>query len=388
MADESLVNQEEGTVYLKGGLLGESTLNQTPDSCKDCTVTCEHQWSMIQMDNVALEADGLNFLKDPMRRAKRTAGNYAQLFLGDEGTDKAGRFYWPGLAAFAAKEVVAGMDLALHFLSWDKAQSALGQARMSAIVTFYYLAKGNLWVFLEVTSWHLFYRKYGKDLFEHCKARRNVESYDPAVRKIVQGLPWAMGQNDGLIDGLKKKSNPLWVIGGDMINDGAALAEMKQCQVTTYLSNGFALLESYEAAGAQQRPDLAYKAAWQFLLHEQTLHLQAMVYNHAEFRNAIDMNDFGRLPVLRVFPGAKDPTLFFNASAEIDPNDPRMKSAGLGEDDIKVTMERKDGSLYNATERMKYVKKILDKYHALMSSQRYRPYMIQQISTIAGWKDA
>ncbi|WP_425126684.1 DUF2515 family protein [Burkholderia gladioli] len=186
--------------------------------------------------------------------------------------------------------------------------------------------KGNLWVFLEVTSWHLFYRKYGKDLFEHCKARRNVESYDPAVKRIVQGLPWAMGQNDGL-----KKSNPLWVIGGDMINDGAALAE---------------------------------------------------------FRSAIDMNDFGRLPVLRVFSGAKDPTLFFNASAEIDPNDPRIKSAGLGEDDIKVTMERKDGSLYNATERTKYVKKTLDKYHALMSSQRYRPYMIQQISTIAGWKDA
>ncbi|MCQ0030501.1 hypothetical protein NAL89_15175 [Burkholderia glumae] len=120
----------------------------------------------------------------------------------------------------------------------------------------------------------------------------------------------------------------------------------------------------------------------------QGLHGQAMVYNHAEFRSAIDMNDFGRRPLMRAFSGAKDPTLFFNASAEINPNDPGMKSAGLGADDIKVTMERKDGSLYNAAERMKYVKKILDKYHALMSSQRYRPYMIQQISTIAGWKDA
>jgi hypothetical protein len=78
----------------------------------------------------------------------------------------------------------------------------------------------------------------------------------------------------------------------------SALAEMSQCKLTTYLNKGFGLLEQYEASGAKDRPSLARSAAWQFLLHEQTLHLQKMVYDHKEFRDAIDMNDFGRLPVL------------------------------------------------------------------------------------------
>ncbi|CAB3736269.1 hypothetical protein LMG24238_06213 [Paraburkholderia sediminicola] len=389
MAGDSLINSDEGTVYLKGRMLGEGVLNQTPDSCKDCTVSCEDQWSSTQMENIALESKDQMFLQDPIRRAKRTAGNYAQLFLGDESTDKAGRFYWPGLAAFAAKEVVAGMELALQFLSWDKPQAAIAQARASAVVTFYYLAKGNLWVFLEVTTWHLFYKKYGKELFEHCKARRNVDTYDEKVKPIVKALPWATGQNDGLIHALRKKANPMIVIGDDLIKDGSALAEMKNCQITGHLSTGFAQLELYEASSSSdERKSYAYRAAWAFLNHEQTLHLQAMVYDHPEFRSAIDMNDFGRLPVLRAFSGAKDPTVFFNASAEITPeiSHQQLKPYGLSEDDIKVKMD--EGKLYLTQDRMLYVQKILDKYHFLMTRDRYREYMIGQISTIAGWKDA
>lgn len=390
MADESLANLEEGKVYIKGGVLGEGKLNQTPDSCKTCTVHCKQLWSAVQMENIALESEGGQFLQEPMRRAKRTAGSYAALFLADEGTEKAGRFYWPGLAAFAAKEVVAGMALALHFLSWDKPQSGLAQARMSAIVTFYYLAKGNVWVFLEVTTWHLFYKKYGQRLFEHCKGLRNVETYDEAVQAIVKGLPWASGQNNGIIAALKEKANPLIVVGSDMIKDGAALEEMKHCQVTNHLSRGFALVERYEAADSSEKPNRAYEGAWEFLLHEQTLHLQAMVYDHPEFQAALDMNHFGLAPVLRAFSGAKDPTVYFNASSEVSPEiiESQMRPYGLTEDDIRVRMEREDGKLYVVGDRMRYVRKILLKYHYLMSNARYREYMIQQISMIGGWANA
>ncbi|WP_415767942.1 DUF2515 family protein [Paraburkholderia sp. J69-1] len=46
------------------------------------------------------------------------------------------------------------------------------------------------------------------------------------------------------------------------------------------------------------------------------------------------------------------------------------------------------GKLYDTTDRMGYVTKILNKYHYLMTSPRYRPYMIEQIKTIGAWKDA
>lgn len=385
MANDSVVNDGEGTAYLKGRQVGQGTTNQMPDSCVDCTIKCEDLWSVAQMKNIGFEAESGRFIEDAMRRAKRTAGNYAQLFLADEGTDKAGRFYWPGLAAFAAKEVVAGMDLAMQFMSVQKPQAALGMARDSARVTFYYLAKGNLWVFLEVTTWHLFYRDYGKELFEHCKEKRDVGTYDPAVKKIIQSLPWASGPNNGLIEALRKK---IVVFGAAEIMDGSALTEMNQCKLTPYLNNGFGLLAQYEASSAKGRPPLARSAAWQFLLHEQTLHLQKMVYDHKEFRDAIDMNDFGRLPVLRSLSGAKDPTVFFNASADVTPSieETELKPYGLQTDDIKVTMDT--GKLYDTTDRMGYVTKILNKYHYLMTSPRYRPYMIEQIRTIGGWKDA
>ena len=62
----SLINNDEGTVYLKGRKLGESKTNQTPDSCKDCTVTCEDLWSIAQMQNIDLEADNGHFIEDEM----------------------------------------------------------------------------------------------------------------------------------------------------------------------------------------------------------------------------------------------------------------------------------------------------------------------------------
>jgi hypothetical protein len=113
-----------------------------------------------------------------------------------------------------------------------------------------------------------------------------------------------------------------------------------------------------------------------------------MVYDHKEFRDAIDMNDFGRLPVLRSLSGAKDPTVFFNASADVTPSieETELKPYGLQTDDIRVTMDT--SKLYDTTDRMGYVTKILNKYHYLMTSPRYRPYMIEQIRTIGGWKDA
>ena len=48
------------------------------------------------------------------------------------------------------------------------------------------------------------------------------------------------------------------VIGDDLIKDGAALGEMKNCQITDPLSRGFGYLEAYEASSnSNQRISLA-----------------------------------------------------------------------------------------------------------------------------------
>ena len=151
-----------------GRILERSITNTTPDSCKDCVVQCEDLWSLAQSKTLVMLSANGKLLESVVPRARRTAGNYAQLFLDDEGTPAQGRFYWPGLAAFAAKQVVEGIEYA------DKNLGAfVAQVRAMAGISLYYLLKGNFWVFAEVTTWKVFYKDHGADLFFHCIARRN-----------------------------------------------------------------------------------------------------------------------------------------------------------------------------------------------------------------------
>lgn len=393
---------ESDQPYVKGRQLGFAMTSKDPDACKTCTVTCEDQWSMVQMQAVGIMSDDGEFLTDVMRRAQRTAGNYAQLFLDDEGTDKAGRFYWPGLAAFAAKQVVDGMETAREFIC-GRPQSLAGAVRFSAAVTYYYLAKGNLWVFLEVAPWHLFYRQYGATLFQHCIDRRNVETYDDPVKATVQGLPWASGPNEGLLALLRKEVSVVnfnHPASGPPLKDGAALAEMNNCQITAPLREAFGFIQDYEArTGTEAKNRVAFNAAWAALRHEQKLHLQHMIYDHPEFQSAMGKNDWARgYPRLAWLFGATDPTLFFHADGQVDDATYQRDVApySLTLEEITARMEVKDGHLYVAADRMRYVEQILGKYHKLMTKgtdsrgqRSHREYLVGQMRVIAErWRHA
>ncbi len=393
---------ESDQPYVKGRQLGFAMTSKEPEASITCKVTCEDQWSLIQMQTVGVMTENGQFMTDAMRRAQRTSGNYAQLFLDDEGTDKAGRFYWTGLAAFAAKQVVDGMVAARRFLN-DAPQSVLGTVRFSAAVTYYYLAKGNLWVFLEVAPWHLFYQQYGPELLKCCGERRNVDTYDDPVKSAMKALPWANGPNEGM---LKILRNLVSVVNFDApvssppLKDGAALKELNNCQMTNYLRDAFAYIEAYERTNdKRKKDDHAYKAAWASLQHEQTLHLQKMIYDHPEFQSAMSKNDWARgISGIKWLSGATDPTLFFHADAQVDDETYQRDVApyGITRDEITVRMEVEDGHLYNVGERMAYVKNILRKYHRLMTKgaesvgrHSHRDYVVGQIRTLAArWRNA
>ncbi len=385
--ESSVADTEEGQSYERGDRLGAAVTSNDGGSAVACTVNCEAQWSVLQMDVVRKLAQGNQLLTRVLPRAKRTAGHYAALYLSDEGTNMAGRFYWPGLGAFAAKQVVDGIDYAYESLdSW------IGQVRYMAGFSLYYLVKGNLWVFLEVTPWMLFYKQYGHDCFQHCIARRNSDTFRAPVDGFVKRLPWASGPDQSLINTIESKLKMLDL--GSLtwsklnVQDGrGALAEMNKLQVTNYLRQGFAALRRFETAAPNRRGEYARQSASYFLDHEQRLHLQAMIYDHADFRFAWDNNDLGRW--LGSFTGARDPDLVFSSAPAVTPQLERdqLRPAGLGRDDVSVRMALDDGKLYNATERMKYVKRILDQYHTLMQG-RHRPYMIRQLRQIERWKDA
>ena len=96
-----------------------------------------------------------------------------------------------------------------------------------------------------------------------------------------------------------------------------------------------------------------------------------------------------------MFLETADPTLVFNAAPmvtrEIEIRE--LQPYGLTAEDVTVTMGLKQGKLYDPKARMEYVKDILKQYHRLMRGGRdfqgkYRPYMIEQMQTIATWREA
>ena len=392
---------------VKGRQLGFAMTSKEANTCVTCIVTCEDQWSIMQMkalEKMAEEVEGeigLIFVENAIRRAKRAAGNYAQLFLDDEGTDKAGRFYWPGLAAFAAKQVADGLRIADGFIDGES-RSVFGAGRFAAAVTYYYLAKGNLWLFLEVAPWHLFYRQYGAKSFNHCSERRDFKTYDAPVKAMIEPLPWATGPNENLIKKLRKRAllgNFDHPISSPPLKDGAALAEINDCRMTKHLRKAFQHIQAYENTDdLKKKQERAYKAAWASLQHEQELHLQRMVYDHLEFQSALAKNDWARgIPGLGWLLGATDPTLFFHSEPAVDDEiyERDVAPYGITLEEITARMEADEGPLYDSVERMKYVKKIMDKYHRLMTGvvgvegkPPHREYMVGQIRVIARGRDA
>lgn len=112
MTASRIVDTQEGVSYVKGRALKQAHTRAEPGATEDAVVTCCDLWSSVQADSIKLLAENNVLIPKALRRAKRTAGNYAQLFLNDEGTEFQGRFYWAGLAAFAAKQVVDGIEFA------------------------------------------------------------------------------------------------------------------------------------------------------------------------------------------------------------------------------------------------------------------------------------
>ncbi|WP_211208497.1 DUF2515 family protein, partial [Pseudomonas agarici] len=180
-------------------------------------------------------------------------------------------------------------------------------------------------VFLEITPWMLYWRKFGREAFFRDIDCRDVTTYDPVLTEQVQSMPWAMGENTSLRLDLEKKMRVLdlrklnWEM--NLTDDKGALAEMNQCRATDDLKNGFREVERYEVLPDKNdeekkiKYDTAHSSAQYFLNHEQNHHLQVMVYDHPEFIRAIDNNDLGRR--LWNLLGAKDPSLVFNAAPMI-----------------------------------------------------------------------
>lgn len=316
------------------------------DPPRQVEITCDHLWSLAQVQAIKrlstyrkqyrLFGDTKWMLEaDFSVRAARIAGTYASFYLEKEdgGDEKLkGRFYWMGLAAFASKQVMCGLDFT------TLANFAMPIGRPVVDIGKNGLGKGNFWLFQDIFCWHWFYSKYPKK-FEECSGERNSEAFDPKVKSALKNLPWAE-ESLAVIDNFKVKKEVV-----------DAFLMIKQTE---------------EESSGGERQELQFNSLLATANHEQLNILQPLIYEDPVFKTLLDVQKKAEgLPLLPLRSAA--------FSTACDVKEPELREQMI------------EGDLYSAQDRMEFIKKIAVKYHGLMKSKK--EYMERTITEISAWRD-
>ncbi len=257
-------------------VLGKCMTNTKPDSQHDAKVEYRHLWSYAQQAALIAvseksDKDGCyHLIEDPERRAMRIAAHYADLYFKSEVKSKGElQFYWVALAAFVVKDIVEAYRFArtgvLH-REWDWSLSSVMRNSIAAdlgseaftgdspyqhvIRTYAALAKGNLWLFMDIHPWLWFFLEYGinpdgtlnKKRLDACLPHRNWETFHSASKEAVEQLPFGpawIGRLRGRLKGdvvyQKGKAYfnvpPVWSgTGGYGQHQGSAMSAHMHCK--------------------------------------------------------------------------------------------------------------------------------------------------------------
>jgi hypothetical protein len=204
-------------------VLGTCETNTTVNSQHDARVDYHHLWSYAQQAALIAVSDMnprdgcYRLICDPERRAKRIAGHYAQLYFNSaKKSDGRIQFRWPALAAFVVKDIVEAYRFAREDVlqrEWKDGASAARNSSMAdlgsitltdsspyqhAVRTYSALAKGNLWLFMDIYPWLWFFLEYGinpdatlnRTRLAACLPHRNWNTFQPEAKKAVEELPY------------------------------------------------------------------------------------------------------------------------------------------------------------------------------------------------------
>jgi hypothetical protein len=204
-------------------VLGTCTTNTTEGSKHDAKVEYRHLWSYAQQAALIAvseknKQDGCyHLITDPERRAKRIAGHYAYLYFESaKKTNSQLQFYWPALAAFVVKDIVEAYRFTREDVlerEWKDLASMLRNSSMSdigslmmtddspyqhALRTYCALAKGNLWLFMDIYPWYSFFLEFGinqdgslnQKRVDSGPPERNWATYQRASKSAVEELPF------------------------------------------------------------------------------------------------------------------------------------------------------------------------------------------------------
>lgn len=315
----------------------EVMTNITPQSCVEVKCDCNTIWSLVQQLSYMRLTKPITptkgkILEDYTVRARRIAATYARFYLETEDggdMEKKGRFYWMALGAFASKTVACVLESPMVY-----APILLNVPARRG------LAKGNLWLFQDISAWHWYYSKYN-GTFDMCLDSRNASEYHTMVKAQLRKLQW----------------------------QDEALPTIKQMTVSKEIRQGFELVKVIEEMdrGNSKRPIKQLDHLLAIANHEQGVILQPLIYDGVIFSTGVVIQ---RQPGINIiFPELE--LVFSNACKT---------------DNAKLKSVAPEGTkLEDFDSRMKWITAAADKFHRLMQYQT--EYMEAELRTIAGWVD-
>lgn len=308
----------------------QSQTNTNERSAKELVCDCNLMWSLIQQMSTRrlcrthARNEGV-FIPVYSDRARRIAATYARFYLEtEEHGDPArkGRFYWMALGAFASKTVACSLD----------------DMRVPVIDSvFKGLAKGNLWLFFDISGWHWYYTRFNGS-FDTCIAQRDASAYAKPVKDQMQHYPW---KDD-------------------------ALARIKNMHEHADIARGFALLKEIEDSENERvRANLQLEHLLAIADHEQRVILQPLIYDDPDFSKWVKRQ---RLPVINLV----SPALQLAFTSACDTKDAQLKSVAPSETRLE-----------EFESRMKWINDAAKRFHGLMQAKV--AYMEEQLQAMAGW---
>ena len=343
-----------------------SKTNTNVGSCRPAQCNCIQFLQIYQQESMKRVSNLVstnNYELEPgyEARAKRIASVYAKIFLETEiggNPTLLGRYYWMGLGAFASKTV------AMVFSAF-KSQAAYLTGMLNSDDALNAFAKGNLWLFMDISVWHYLWSA-SPTSFARCKGQRNTQNFID-LRASINNLPWS-----------------------------SCLSDINYLRVTSEINSAFGLLPNIESK-FKAKPSLGskFQAAQKDLLdhilyvavQEQKNILQKIAWEDASLQANVKNQRGWFLSKVSI-----DQTLALSSDYDID-RLRRRNGSGRGRlgGDAKSLPEDpwsappEDTMLENYDSRMVWINDVARKYHRLMLNEQGREFLISELRIIATW---
>lgn len=346
----------------------KSKTNSNVGSCRAAQCNCIQFLQIYQqeaMKRVSNLVSANNYELEPgyEARARRIASVYAKIFLETEvggTTSLLGRYYWMGLGAFASKTVAMVFNAKRSKLAYN---FDIFMDSDKALDTF---AKGNLWLFMDISVWHYVW-SVSPTSFKKCKGKRNTQNFVD-LRTSINNLPWS-----------------------------SCLSDINYLRVTSEINSAFGLLPRIESKfKAKSTLQLKFNAAQIDLLdhilyvavQEQKNILQKIAWEDENLRANVEHQRSEYLNWATI-----DQTLALSSDYDVSTLKTRRRGTrrdGIGGDAKSLPEDPwsappKGTILENYDSRMVWINNVAKKYHRLMLDPNGRNFLITELKFIATW---